>query len=150
VVCSRAPNDSDVFHPGKTHLPTQVGKKGKSEVIPPVEWQATQSAAILQPDMHQNLGTDRFYNVNSFVTVDGDQSSKGSHVILRHDNQLSVGKVIEILAPHSQPHMASFIVISRLEFMPELHLQLCVPCIKFAIPEYKIVVPPKVRPSLVI
>jgi len=67
-----------------------------------------------------------------------------NYVVFQHDNHLLLGKVSEILAPYDRSNEASHVAVSQLEFHPKLHPKLHVPCIRFTIPELKIVVPPKV------
>ncbi|KAL4066879.1 hypothetical protein J3A83DRAFT_4098505, partial [Scleroderma citrinum] len=69
-----------------------------------------------------------------------DRSDLGSYVIFQHGNQPCVDKVVEILSPHKHPNIASHIAISKLDFLPQIHPQLHVPCMKFTIPDIKIVV----------
>ncbi|KAI6147785.1 hypothetical protein BKA82DRAFT_140319, partial [Pisolithus tinctorius] len=135
-------------HPEQRHLlglpNTKSQINGKSEVIPAVEWTSTRSAAVAQPGFHQNVTSNLFIKCKSFVTTDGDKASIGSHVICSYDQsaKYSIGKVVEILAPHQQ-YMATHITISRLHFLPELHQQLRVPCLRFPTPESEVVISPK-------
>ena len=111
----------------------------------PVEWQTTKSAAILYSPQHCNSQIGLFFEVNSVVAADGDKLNTNDYVIFRQDNHFDLGKVVEILSSFEQPRMASHIALSRLEFLPRLHHQLRVPCVKFFDPELMVVIPPKVR-----
>ncbi|KAI6008574.1 hypothetical protein EDC04DRAFT_2581978 [Pisolithus marmoratus] len=82
-----------------------------------------------------------FFKVKSFIAVQGDKCKVGAHVIVKLGNAHQIGVIKEILVPFEQ-HLASHIVISLLEFLPELHPHLHVPCIRYPVQEQKIVVPP--------
>ncbi|KIJ68889.1 hypothetical protein HYDPIDRAFT_122720 [Hydnomerulius pinastri MD-312] len=145
-------------HPEQRHLigiptitPKEAGecllgrKTGKSEIIPPVEWHTTHSAAILPPSPLRNDDKDLFYKGKSFVTADGDNAHLGGHVIFElgegNLTELAIGKVTEILIPVKR-RVASQILVMHLDFLPDLHCKLHVPCLKLSEPERKVVVIP--------
>ncbi|KAH0825930.1 hypothetical protein J3R83DRAFT_7620 [Lanmaoa asiatica] len=105
---------------GAAQLPPHV------EVVCPIGWDDTEAArcgmesATLAPQRGA-----RFYKATSFTAVQGDKTRVGTHVIIKH------GKV---LVPVEQCQ-ATHVAISLLEFLPELHPQLCVPRIKYPMPE---------------
>ncbi|KIK75542.1 hypothetical protein PAXRUDRAFT_18906 [Paxillus rubicundulus Ve08.2h10] len=134
------------FGTGASHLPSQQdeGSLTKYRVIPPVEWSMTQSAAV-QLIPPRNNAQDLFYKGKTFTTVDRDTACIDGHVILQIDEanltELSIGKITEILI-HADGRAASHILITCLDFLPELHPELHVPRIKLSEPEQKVVVTP--------
>ncbi|KAG8217159.1 hypothetical protein J3R82DRAFT_5223 [Butyriboletus roseoflavus] len=53
----------------------------------------------------------------------------------------TLSSIKKILVSFNQ-HIASHVVISLLEFLPELHTSLCVPCIKYPVEEQNVVISP--------
>ena len=133
---------------GTTHLPTQDVNR-KREVVPPVEWHTTQVAKLSQLDLHGVLAHKLFYHVNSVMTIDGDTVLPASFIILQHPiiSELLIGKVVEILSPHCSPFNMSHVVITRLEFLPNLHSHL--PCLREAVPKERVIFMPNVGQSTV-
>ncbi|KAL4075014.1 hypothetical protein V8B97DRAFT_2022606 [Scleroderma yunnanense] len=110
---------------GATHLPTSTIESKSRKFILPIKWQTTLSAKLIKGPLLQ---------------VNEDKSDLGSYVIFKHGNQPCVGKVVEILSPHKHPNTASYIAISKLDFLLQIHPQLHVLCMKFTVPDVKIVV----------
>ncbi|KAF9222846.1 hypothetical protein BS17DRAFT_767598 [Gyrodon lividus] len=119
--------------PGFVYLPTHM-ENGKFKVVLAVEWRSTQMAAVAQPGSHQNIANDLFHKCKALVTKDSNKASIGSHY--------SIGNIVKILVPN-QKHIASHITVSCLEFLPGLHPQLNVPCLKFPTPEHKVLITPE-------
>ncbi|KAF8428888.1 hypothetical protein L210DRAFT_3327899, partial [Boletus edulis BED1] len=109
-----------------------------SEIERPLKWRETQAAQCLQGATEPAA---RFQRAVSVTAMHGDKPKVQSHVIVKHDDGYRIGTITEILVPFEQ-HVASHIVISVLEFLPELHPCLRVPCIRYPVPEQKIVVSP--------
>lgn len=82
-----------------------------------------------------------FYKAASFTAAQGDKTGVGTHVIIKYGSEYQIGCVNEVLVPVEQ-HQATHVAISLLEFLPELHPQLHVPCIKYPMPEQKKVLSP--------
>ncbi|KAF8833106.1 hypothetical protein BDN67DRAFT_986246 [Paxillus ammoniavirescens] len=133
---------------GASHLPSQQdeGSLTKYRVIPPVEWSTTQFAAVqLIPPC--NNAQDLFYKGKTFTMVDGDTARIDGHVILQIDEanptELSIGKITEILI-RADGRVTSHILITCLNFLPDLHPELHVPHIKLSEPEQKVIVAPNI------
>ena len=137
--------DLRLKEPGMTHLPTRV-VNGKTEVIPPVEWQTTEAGKLSQLDVHHIQATELFYLVNSVVTVDGDKVHPGGYTISQCSttSEQWVGQVVEILSHCNSPYAVSHIVVSQFEILPNLHPRLQVPCLREALPEQRVTVMPNV------
>ncbi|KIK81804.1 hypothetical protein PAXRUDRAFT_155229 [Paxillus rubicundulus Ve08.2h10] len=135
-------------HSGQVYLPSQQDKGSltKYRVIPPVEWSTTQSVAV-QPIPPRNNAQDLFYKGKTFTTVDGDTARIDGHVILQIDEanptEPSIKKITEILIC-ADGQVASHILITCLDFLPELHPELHVPRIKLSESEQKVIVTPNI------
>ncbi|KIO08465.1 hypothetical protein M404DRAFT_134486, partial [Pisolithus tinctorius Marx 270] len=131
-------------HPHQCRLmgiPAAVQKDvGKFPFIPPIDWHTTQSASIRQPNI-THCPNDKFYRGKTFITMDGDNAHIGGHVIWQSDdNPLSIGKITEILIlADGDNRVASYVLVTQLDFQPELHTELHVPCLKLSEPEKKVV-----------
>lgn len=77
------------------------------------------------------------------MAAQGDKPKVGSHVVVKYGGQYHIGTVKEILVPFEQ-RLTSHVVVTIWEFLPELHTQLRVPCIKYPAQEQNVVVPPLV------
>jgi hypothetical protein len=87
--------------------------------------------------------SQQFCKAASFTASQGDKAGVGMHVIIKHGSEYQIGRITEVLVPVNQRH-ATHVAISLLEFLPELHLQLRVLCIKYPMPEQKKVISPLV------
>jgi len=128
---------------GTANLPTHAKGARPSEIDLFIDWQETQAAQCLQDVMEVTAPATRFQRAVSVTAQHGDKSKVQLHVVVKHNDGYQIGKITEILVPFQQ-HVASHIVISILDFLPELHPRLRVPCIRYPVPEHKIVVSPSV------
>ncbi|KAI6139102.1 hypothetical protein BKA82DRAFT_24561 [Pisolithus tinctorius] len=68
--------------------------------------------------------------------MDGDNAHIGGHIIWQLDNnpvKLSIGKITEILIlADGDSCVASYVLVTQLDFQPELHAKLHVPCLKLS------------------
>ncbi|KIK81851.1 hypothetical protein PAXRUDRAFT_155117 [Paxillus rubicundulus Ve08.2h10] len=125
---------------GPSHLLTWTQQgKNTQEVIPPVEWHTTWSVAASTQQLNTTHGHPnyRFYQGKTFITVDGDNPQVNRHVIWQLDEdpvKLYIGKVVEILIP-TDSCVTLHVLITQLEFQPQLHTELHTPCLKLPEPK---------------
>ena len=105
--------------------------------VRPLDWQQTQ-ATQCSPDMIVEMAA-QFQRAASITAKHGDAPRLESHVIVEHHNEYWIGKITEILVPTEQ-QIASHVIISLLEFLPEIHPQLHMLCIRYPVPEQKIAI----------
>lgn len=129
---------------GVAHLPTR--RNGNAETVCPVNWKETNAAKCAGPTVPDARQGNGFHTTISFTAAQGDKPKVGTHVIVKYSGVYQIGTVKKILVPCKQ-RLASHVVISLWEFMPELHAQLRVPCIKQPAEEQNIAVPPLVSYS---
>jgi len=109
----------------------------------PINWKETEAAKCIEFTAHVTGRESRFYKVASFIAAKGDKAKVGTYVVVKHGAAYQIGTVKEILYCSKQ-QVVSNVVISLLEFLPELHARLHVPCIKYPVQEQNIVVSPLV------
>ncbi|KAG6376770.1 hypothetical protein JVT61DRAFT_1794 [Boletus reticuloceps] len=126
------------FVRGTAKLSTYVKDNGPPEVPDPISWDETQAAQCLHGIM---VPTTRFQQAASVTAKHGDRAVVQKHVVIKHDDEYWIGKITEILVPFEQ-NIATHVVISVMEFLPELHCRLHMPCVKYPMPEHMIVIPP--------
>ncbi|KAF8438190.1 hypothetical protein L210DRAFT_3679452 [Boletus edulis BED1] len=135
-------------HPHQRHLlgfpkmeAPEVGWNGNTEIVHPINWKETDAAKCIRSTVPVARQEARFHKATSFTAAKGDKPKVGTHVVVMYDGGYHLGMVKEILVP-CQQRITSHVVISLWEFLPELHAQLHVPCIKQLAQERNIVVPP--------
>ncbi|KAG1863736.1 hypothetical protein F4604DRAFT_1929149 [Suillus subluteus] len=82
------------------------------------------------PTVHENHpGT--VFQASSVIAVNGDKVTIGKYAILR-GNELSIGKIVEIIVSESNTRLATHIVVRPLHFLPDIHPQLRLPQLQLA------------------
>ncbi|KAI9571213.1 hypothetical protein HD554DRAFT_1998148, partial [Boletus coccyginus] len=119
--------------------PPKVARVG---VVRPIGWDETEVArcGIESATPAPQRGA-QFYRATSFTAAQGDKTGVGTHVIIKYGSEYQIGCVKEVLVPVEQ-RQATHVAISLFEFLPKLHPQLRVPCIRYPTPEQKKVISP--------
>ncbi|KAF8430572.1 hypothetical protein L210DRAFT_1019310 [Boletus edulis BED1] len=131
--------EPEPFQTGTAKLSTHYAKdNGPPEVPNPISWEETQAAQCLRGI---TVPTTRFQSAVSVTAMHGDRAVVQKHVIIKHDDEFRIGKITEILVPFEQS-IATHVVVSIMEFLPELHCRLHMPRVKYPMPERTIVIPP--------
>ncbi|KAH9949290.1 hypothetical protein B0H21DRAFT_889914 [Amylocystis lapponica] len=131
--------------PGRAKIPPPVrNENGKISPTPSIPWSETLCSKIqshTQCQQTQEQGIDnstRYYKATAFIAHQGDKVCNDNFVLFTDKSTvdtLLIGQVNEILVPLTSDvghSAATHIAVHQVEFLPSLHPQLRVPCLKSA------------------
>ncbi|KAI0943230.1 hypothetical protein AcW1_002445 [Taiwanofungus camphoratus] len=128
--------------PGHAWLaPCVRNASGKMKQSPSVAWSETLSSTIHrhtqgQPIHHQAIIDMVIYHkAIAFTACDSDKVMLNDFVLFSDDKNsiVSIGQIKEVLVPADSNQggkIAAYVAIQKVEFLPLLHVQLRVPCLR--------------------